>query len=183
MLDLADCLFYFLAFFTLVGGLGVLLCESPLYSALSLALCMIGVSAIFLSLNAAFVAAVQLIVYAGAVIILFTMVLMLFDLKHEAAAFSKGLISGFLKLAVAGSILGIILGSVWQSAEMAFGKIDATSAVEQAANAAPDITKLLATALFTKYVFAFEVIGFLLLVVAIGAVTLSRSTGGTHHVD
>ncbi len=139
---------------------------------------MVGISGIFVTLDAWFVAGVQLIVYAGAVMVLFVMVLMLFDLKHEVEAFSRGLISGVLKLVTGGVILGLILGSVMMSAEAIFNP-DPIPLI--GANGAPlDVTKALANSLFTKYLFGFEVIGFLLLVIAIGAVALSRIAGGTH---
>ena len=151
--------------------------QSPIYSALFLAISMIAVSALFVTLDAAFVAGVQLIVYAGAVMVLFVMVLMLFDLKHEFEAFSKGVLSGALKLASVGVILGLILGSIYMSADMVFNN----QAAPIAANADP--VRGLSQALFGNYIFAFEVIGALLLVIAIGAVTLTRIRGGTHADD
>lgn len=72
-------LFWFLALVVLVSGLSVILMTNPVYSALCLVMTMVGVSAIFVTLNAYFLAGVQLIVYAGAVMVLFVMVLMLFD--------------------------------------------------------------------------------------------------------
>jgi NADH-quinone oxidoreductase subunit J len=180
MLMLADYIFYFLAAASLICAVGVVCSQNPIYSAFCLALSMIGVAGIFVTLNATFLAGVQIIVYAGAVMVLFVMVLMLFDLKHEMATFSKGLISGFLKLASVGVILGLIMGSIYMSAETVFNPQPAINESVQAASPYADATKALATTLFTKYIFGFEVIGFLLLVIAIGAVTLSRISGGTH---
>lgn len=173
MLLLNDYLFYFLALFSFLCAVGVILSQNPIYSALFLAVSMISIAGIFVTLDALFVAGVQLIVYAGAVMVLFVMVLMLFDLKHEMKTFSKGLISNGLKLASAGLLLGLISGSIWLTADGYF---------QTAAGTAPtaDSTKVLAEALFTRYVFAFEAIGVLLLIIAIGAVTLSRISGGTH---
>ncbi len=177
MLVLSDYIFYFLAFASFFAACGVILLQNPIYSALFLAICMIAISAIFVTLDATFVAGVQLIVYAGAVMVLFVMVLMLFDLKHEMAAFSKGVISGALKLASVGVILGLILGSIYMSAEMVFNNQAPPIA------AGLDPVKGLSQSLFGNYIFAFEVIGGLLLVIAIGAVTLSRIRGGTHADD
>ncbi len=67
-------LFWLLAILTLVSGLGVVLVANPIYSALCLAMTMVGVSAIFATLGALFIAGVQMIVYAGAVMVLFVMV-------------------------------------------------------------------------------------------------------------
>ncbi len=174
MLELADYTFYFLALVTLVGGIAVITAQNPIYSALWLALTMVSVAGVFVSLDAWFVAGVQLIVYAGAVMVLFVMVIMLFDLRRETNAFSRGMVSGFLKLASAGIFLGLIGGSIYNSAETVFAPPPAE--LEKTA----DATKALANTLFTKYIFSFEVIGVLLLVIAIGAVTLSRVQGGTH---
>ena len=63
-------LFWFLAFVTIISGLSVVVMVNPIYSALSLAMTMIGVAAIFVTLDAYFLAGVQLIVYAGAVMVL-----------------------------------------------------------------------------------------------------------------
>lgn len=174
MLELTDYIFYFLALLTLIGGIAVITTQNPIYSALWLALTMVSVAGVFVSLDAWFVAGVQLIVYAGAVMVLFVMVIMLFDIRHETHAFSRGMVSGFLKLASAGILLGLIGGSIYKSAETVFTPPPAE--LEKSA----DVTKALANTLFTKYVFSFEVIGVLLLVIAIGAVTLSRVQGGTH---
>lgn len=174
MLELADYTFYFLALVTLISGVAVITSQNPIYSALWLAVTMISVAGIFVSLEAWFVAGVQLIVYAGAVMVLFVMVIMLFDIRTEVNAFSRGAVSGFVKLASAGVLLGLIVGSVYKSAETVFTPPPA--AVENSG----DVSKALANTLFTKYIFSFEVIGVLLLVIAIGAVTLSRIQGGTH---
>lgn len=179
MLTSQDFLFYFLALISVVFGLGVILYRNPIYSALSLVITMISVAFLFGTLDAWFIAGVQLIVYAGAVTVLFVMVLMLFDLKHEMKTFSKGMIGNGIKLATSGVILGMMIVFMWSTyaTEPTFKPIaaDATSSVEP--------TRALATSLFTTYLFSFEVIGILLLVIAVGAVTLSRISGGTHHAD
>jgi len=163
-----------LAIVTLVGGLSVILVSNPIYSALCLAMSMVGVSALFATLGAYFIAGVQMIVYAGAVLVLFVMVLMLFDLKTELATFSRGKISGLMKIAIVGLLAGFLAGAfktmTFEGADQA-----ATKAVSTG-----DTTKALGTLLFTKYVFGFEALGILLLVIAIGVVGLARSKGGTH---
>ena len=148
----------------------VLTNANPVFSALSLAFTMVGISALFVTLDAYFIAGVQLIVYAGAVMVLFTMVIMLFDLKAEARAFSRGVISGGIKLVSAGVFTGIVAGTLLTT-------IDSSSAAK---STQVQTVKQLSTLLFTKYIFVFEALGILLLVVAIGAVALSRARGGTH---
>jgi NADH-quinone oxidoreductase subunit J len=177
MLTSQDFLFYFLALVSLFFGLGVVLYRNPIYSALCLVITMISVAGLFATLDAWFIAGVQLIVYAGAVTVLFVMVLMLFDLKHEMKTFSKGVIGNGIKLAASGVLLGMLATYIWSTyaTEPTFKPLPA------AATSSIKATKDLATSLFTTYLFSFEVIGLLLLVIAVGAVTLSRITGGTHH--
>jgi NADH-quinone oxidoreductase subunit J len=177
MLSSADFLFYFLGLISLVFGLGVVLFRNPIYSALCLVITMICVAGIFGTLDAWFIAGVQLIVYAGAVTVLFVMVLMLFDLKHEMKTFSKGLISNGVKLAASGVLLGMMGTYIWAT----YATEPTFKPLPLAATSSIKATKDLATSLFTSYLFSFEVIGALLLVIAVGAVTLSRITGGTHH--
>lgn len=169
-------LFWILSILTVISALAVVLVRNPIYSALSLALTMIGVSALFVTLNAYFLAGVQLIVYAGAVMVLFVMVLMLFDLKHELDTFTRGKFTGAVKIASIGMLSGLIVGAVLMSR--------ATSPEAGGSAATPEImgdnTKQLGQMLFSQYLFGFEALGVLLLVVAVGAVALSRSKGGTH---
>lgn len=170
-------LFWFLAIVTVLSGLSVILMSNPIYSALCLAMTMVGVSALFVTLDALFIAGVQLIVYAGAVMVLFVMVLMLFDLKHETGAFTRGKFTGALKIASVGMLSGLVVGAIVKTIEMLNERVaDKTAPVTTAMEA----TRNLGTILFSKYDFAFEALSVLLLVVAIGAVALSRSKGGTH---
>lgn len=164
-------IFWFLALITLGSALGVILLSNPIYSALSLAMTMVGVAALFVTLNAFFVAGVQLIVYAGAVMVLFVMVLMLFDLKHELKAFSRGVFTGALKLISVGAFAGLVVGAI---------ALTMTNMPPSENAITTDATRELGRMLFTQYLFGFEALGVLLLVVAVGAVALARSKGGTH---
>ena len=174
-------LFWFLAFVTVSAGLSVILMSNPIYSALSLVMTMVGVSALFVTLGAFFLAGVQLIVYAGAVLVLFVMVLMLFDLKHETQAFSRGKITGALKIGIVGILAGLIVGAITLSTK-ALGLAKSEPAVATTGKAY-DNTMSLAQNLFLQNVFGFEALGVLLLVIAVGTVALSRSKGGTHARD
>jgi NADH-quinone oxidoreductase subunit J len=168
-------LFWFLALLTLGSGLTVVCITNPIYSALALAMTMIGVSALFVTLGAYFLAGVQIIVYAGAVTVLFVMVLMLFDLKHEVLAFARGKVSGVFKVGSAAALGGLLIGAIFMTIK------DETAMVSKGAlDVAFDYTKDLSKILFTQYVFGFEALGALLLIIAIGAVALARAKGGTH---
>ncbi len=168
-------LFWFLSVVTVVSALAVVLFPNPIFSALSLAMTMVCVAALFVTLNAYFLAGVQLIVYAGAVMVLFVMVVMLFDLKQEVQAFTRGKLTGVIKLSSVGMIAGLVIGAIYMSAQ------SLTSVAEaELAAASGDQTRSLGKLLFSKYLFGFEILGILLLVVAVGTVAIARSKGGTH---
>ncbi|KYG70847.1 NADH-quinone oxidoreductase subunit J [Bdellovibrio bacteriovorus] len=170
-------LFWFLAIVTLVSGLSVILLSNPIYSSLCLAMTMVGISALFVTLNAYFIAGVQLIVYAGAVMVLFVMVIMLFDLKKDLQAFTKGKFSGAVKIASVGLLAGLVVGAIAMSVGLLTEK---TTDNPVTAGTGMETTKQLGQILFSKYIFGFEALGVLLLVIAVGAVALARSKGGTH---
>ncbi len=164
--------FYSLALFLIYFAFKTITSINPIHSALYLVLTMIGLAAVFYHLGAHFIAGVQMIVYAGAVMVLFVMVLMLFDLRAELRAFSRGLFSGMLKLISAAFLAGLLWGAG-----------DSSVAILETQSAAPaggDVTRQLGIMLYTKYLYAFEVLGVLLLVVAVGVVAVSRIKGGTH---
>jgi NADH-quinone oxidoreductase subunit J len=171
-------LFWFLAIVMFFSAVAVITFPNPIFSAVSLIMTMLAVAALFATLNAFFLAGVQLVVYAGAVAVLFVMVLMLFDLKRETKAFSKGLVSGVAKLISAGVFAGLLAGAIFISLDIYQQNLPASSIVNNPNGIAS--TKALGTILFTQYIFSFEALGLLLLVVAIGAVSLARSKGGTH---
>jgi NADH-quinone oxidoreductase subunit J len=164
--------FYSMALFLIFFAFRTITAVNPIHSALYLALTMIGLAGVFFQLDAQFIAGVQMIVYAGAVMVLFVMVLMLFDLKTELRAFTRGLISGTMKIASA----GILAGCALEAASISIGIGDEGPPKAISANATRDLSILL----YTKYVYAFEALGVLLLVVAVGVVAVSRIKGGTH---
>lgn len=167
-------LFWLLSAVVLASGVAVVTLANPIFSALALVMSMVGVAAIFVTLGAFFLAGVQLIVYAGAVMVLFVMVLMLFDLKHEVKAFSRGIVTGGLKIASVGLFAGLMVGGI--ALTLGSGFTARTSEVTAT-------TKDLGQLLLSQYLFGFEALGVLLLIVAVGAVALARSKGGTHARD
>lgn len=170
-------LFWFLALVTIISAFGVVVMANPVFSALSLVMTMVSIAALFATLKAFFLAGVQLIVYAGAVMVLFVMVLMLFDLHKEKRAFAQGAFSGGLKLLLGGMLAGLMVGAVTMSTDL----FKATP-IEAITNNSTGIesTRVLGKLLITQYIFGFEILGVLLLVIAVGAVALARSKGGTH---
>ncbi len=167
-------MFYVFAGLSLFAALGVLLHPNPIMSVLHLVVAMIGVAGLFFNLHAPFVGLVQILVYAGAVIILFLFVVMIFDVKTEGKqVFSYGTVANGIKILFGGALSGLILFSILF--EMESFNFQPTNAL------APQFdVRNLSKVLYTDYLFMFEVLGLLLLVIPIGTVALSRIRGGTH---
>ena len=156
---------FWIAFVVAVlGALSVVLQPEPLRSVLSLVVVMISLSVIFLILSAQFVFAVQIIVYAGAVMVLFLFVIALLGPARESGSgrlrFQAGL-SGLFVLALFGLIYAMLQGVQYRQPEHpdlnVFGTVQS-----------------IAVGLFTTYLYPFELTSVLLLVAAIGAIYLSR---------
>jgi len=158
-MGLPDILFYVFAALTLLCGLLVVanpFSRNPVTSAMFLVLTIISMACLFVLLDAFFLAAVQIIVYAGAVMVLFVFVIMLLDLKEEERRHIK--------------TFGIAAGLI------SVGAIATISSAPLAVNptAGETDTHALGMLLFTKYTLPFEVISVLLLVAMIGVITLSK---------
>jgi NADH-quinone oxidoreductase subunit J len=178
MFELSSVIFYVLSAIIVFAAAAVVLVPNPIYAALSLAGTMIALGFLYINLQAYFIASVQLIVYAGAVMVLFVMVLMLFDIKKEAAAISGGRVATFLKIACGIVFTGLISWAIRQSVPNEVATAQLETSAEQMAG-----VKALAVTLFTRYLFAFEALGVLLLLIAVGVVAVSRTRGGTHARD
>jgi NADH-quinone oxidoreductase subunit J len=178
MLESTSVLFYIMALIIIVSAACVVLVPNPIYSALSLAGSMIGLGFVYFLLGAEFVAGVQLIVYAGAVMVLFVMVLMLFDLKKDVKTFSDNQLGLIVKI-LSGVVLSFIFS--WAIRTSLFSGPEAAAQLTPAAHS--EEVKNLAVLVFTKYLFAFESLGILLLVIAVGVVSIARARGGTHARD
>ena len=160
-----DILFILFSMFVLYGAVITVTHKDMVICALHLAGSMLALAGLFFILGAHFIAGVQVIVYAGAVMVLFVMVVMLFDLKRKKEAlFSEGL---WMKLAslffFSGLIVGVFPFSLHLFHPRAMETIQKTS------------TKDLSALLFTEYILAFEVLGILLLLMAVGVAVLCRS--------
>src|SRR5262249_44389713 len=150
-----DILFYLFAFLALAFGFLVVanpLSRNPVTSAMFLVLTIASLAGLFVLLHAFFLAAVQVLVYAGAVMVLFLFVIMLLDLKVEERRTIKlfGLIGGIIAV---GAILAIFLKS------LAYTPISAARELDLEGSTIP-----LGKLLFTKYLLPFEIVSVLLLV-------------------
>jgi len=160
-----DLFFYLFAALTLIFGFLVVanpFSRNPVTSAMFLVLTMGALAGLFVTLHAFFIAAVQILVYAGAVMVLFLFVIMLLDLKEEEGRrFNKfGIGAGLVAVF---AIAGILVKTIWFSG-VGTGK---TPALEGA-------TKNLGTELFTNYLLPFEIVSVLLLVAMVGVILLSK---------
>jgi NADH-quinone oxidoreductase subunit J len=165
-MTLPDILFYVFAFLTLLCGALVIanpFSRNPVTSAMFLVLTIVSLAGLFVLLHAFFLAAVQILVYAGAVMVLFLFVIMLLDLKEEERRKTKRFVSVAALIAV-GSMIGIFTSAL-------------RSAKPGANFAAPTLeggTIQLGKLLFTQYLLPFEIVSVLLLVAMVGVVLLSK---------
>jgi NADH-quinone oxidoreductase subunit J len=167
-------IFFIGAAIILVGAVGVIAASNPVHSALLLVQTLFGVAVLFVNLEAHFLAAVQVIVYAGAIVILFLFVIMLLGVDR-AEELGVEPIAGQRPLAAiawAGT-LGMLLTVVLVTVDGLTGAQSSTGELGDG----PDVNKL-GEFLFTKYAFAFEITGLLLTIAVVGAVALSRKPTG-----
>ena len=158
----------------LAGALGVVMLRNPVHNALSLIATLFGVAVLFIAQEAYFLAAIQVIVYAGAIVILFLFVIMLLGVdKAERLDTEPILGQRPAALLVGVAILGLSLTALLSSAAQITGE---TSVLAPLDPALPDIDQL-GRVLFTDYIFAVEVTSILLTVAVVGAVVLARRAG------
>ncbi len=165
---LGPALFFVFALLALVGALGMLIARNPVVSALWMVLNLFSIACLYLTLNAQFIALIQILVYAGAIMVLFLFVIMLLNLgdvpRLPAFDWRKG-IAFLLGVVVLAQILYVVaLG-------LDIAPATATTSVEAAANGT---ALAVGEVLFTKYAFALQIIAVLLLAATIGAVLLAK---------
>ncbi len=156
-----DYLFYIFSALTLLCGALIILSRNPINSAMFLVLMMVSLSGLYVTLHAFFLAAVQILVYAGAVMVLFLFVIMLLDLKEEEHRKIK-LATLFLGALSVGSIAFILV------------KLLGNARLVSDAPSAEGSTIELGLKLFRQYTLPFEIVSLLLLVAMMGAILLSK---------
>jgi NADH-quinone oxidoreductase subunit J len=156
--------FFFLAAIAILGAISLILQRHPIHSALSLIVVMVALAGLYLLMGAEFVAAVQIIVYGGAIMVLFIFVIMLLNAGvEERTNMSK--MAGWAGLPLAIALMGFLAAAVARST-------DRVQAVAQSGATAP--TKVVAGLLFQEFVYPFELTSFLILVAIIGAIVLAQ---------
>src|SRR5579863_7903944 len=166
-MNIAIIMFFVCALLAVGGAVTLILAREPIHSALALVLVMMALAVLYLLLGAEFIAAVQIIVYAGAIMVLFVFVIMLLNAGVEER-------TDFSKLAkYAGLPLGMFL--LLELAHwMAHSIIGQTIANGSEAAATAASTRELSTQLFQKYLFPFEATSILILIAILGALVLAK---------
>lgn len=165
---MVDFLFYLFALITLLGAGAVVLSNNPVNAAMFLIVSFVGTASLFVVLGAYFLAAVQLAVYAGAVIVLFLFIVMLLNVevaekvKPKWVTVSAGMIAGILM------VLGVLA---------MFKRGDGlTMATLNEVEPVGSTTKSFGIELFTTYMLPFQVAGVLLLIAMLGVIFISNRT-------
>ena len=176
---LIQALFHLFAAILVLAALGVIVARNPVYSALALVLCFITSAAIWLLIEAEFLAVVLVLVYVGAVMVLFLFVVMMLDINMAE------LRKGFTRFAWLGwltalAVIAEIAGVVW--ARGGLGLDVRGGVVPQPATYSN--TLALGSVLYTRYAYAFELAAVLLLVAIVAAISLTmRRRAGLKHQD
>ena len=179
-------LFWLFTTVMLIGGIAVVAFRNPVSSALSVVTCFVGLAGLFIGLSAFFVGVIQILVYTGAVMVLFLFIIMLLDLKNEEHR-AKKLAPIGAGLALSLAFVVQLIGVISKNPNKAAVALDQTALVTAAANYTPggkiDLAlragklpdvHLIGHTLFTQYNFPFQILGVLLLVATVGVVTLSK---------
>ena len=166
---MTEFFFFSISLVVLISAILVIVLRNPIHSALSLVLTFFSLAGLYVLLNAHFIAAIQVIVYAGAIMVLFLFVIMLLNLEKEKKVRERhplqkifGAVIAFFILVAIGSVLatGVLYG------KKGIHTIDKVNVVGN--------TKAIAGLLFTDWVLPFEIASILLLAAIIGAIVLTK---------
>ena len=156
--------FFVLAALAVIGAVSLIFQKHPIHSALSLIVVMIALAGLYLLLGAEFVAAVQIIVYGGAIMVLFVFVIMLLNAGiEEHTSISK--LAGAPGLLLVVALAGFVAATIARSTDT----IQSTSQTGELAS-----TLGISNMLFKNFVYPFELTSFLILVAVLGATVLAQ---------
>jgi|ERR1022692_1197353 NADH-quinone oxidoreductase subunit J len=159
--------FYLFAGIMLIGGILVITRKNPVHSALALIITLLAQASIYLMLYAPFVAGVQIILYAGGIMVLFLFVIMLVSIEQSMK--ERQFNSQWVVGVVAAAALGGLFIAVYTKGKNIFPNHALRMTIDEAPN-----TQGVATMLYGQYMFAFEIASLLLLVAIIGAVVMAK---------
>ncbi len=163
----AQFLFFFLAIVSIAAALGMIISRNPISSTLWLILNLFCIAGLYLTLNAQFIAVIQVLVYAGAIMVLFLFVIMLLNLDAlPRLKFInwKGVVAFLIGTAVLAQLMYVVARGF---GVLPVGTLPDSSVENGTAQAVSRV-------LFTEYALPFEIIGVLLLIATIGAVILAK---------
>ncbi len=162
--------FFIAAIAILVGAIGVVVSRNAVHAALNLVLTLFGIAVEFVNQGADFLAAVQVIVYAGAIVILFLFVIMLLGVDNEENVAAEPLRGQRPTALVLGLMVLLELAVLGRVSNWATG----TKSVAGASDGPGENIQKLGQSIFTRYLFPFEITSVLLVIAVIGAVVLAR---------
>lgn len=178
-------IFWLFALITLLGALAVVVLPNPVASAMSMVASFVGLAGLFVGLNAYFAGIIQILVYTGAVMVLFIFIIMLLDLNADQKRTPKyaPLLGGIgIIIAFVIQVIGVISSVPNKTApeldlKAAALSFDANTQIAKSLseNSLPDV-HLIGQSLFTEYNLPLQILGVLLLVATVGVVILSRKT-------
>jgi NADH-quinone oxidoreductase subunit J len=156
--------FFVLAALAVIGAVSLILQKHPIHSALSLIVVMIALAGLYLLLGAEFVAAVQIIVYGGAIMVLFVFVIMLLNAGvEEHTSISK--MAGAPGLLLVVALAGLVAATIARST-------DSIQTTSQTGNMSSTLG--ISNMIFKDFVYPFELTSFLILVAVLGATVLAQ---------
>lgn len=164
-------LFYTFAGVTVLGALAVVTQKNPVYSVLAIIASFFGLAGLYVLLEAPFVAVAQIIIYAGAIMVLFLFTVMLLNAPREDAAEWDRSHPLYRPMAVRiGGVLAVLLALELVWALSRTGNLSISVAERPAVSSVAELGRVL----FTDYMFAFEVTSILIIAAMVGAVVLAR---------
>ena len=161
-MTVADFVFYLFALVTVAAGLMVTVARNPVHSVLWLILAFLSSAGLFVLLGAEFVAMLLMIVYVGAVAVLFLFVVMMLDIDFAAL---KGEMARYMPL---GLLIGVVLIMQLAIGLGAWGEVQRSTALDGVDNA-----RALGLLIYDRYIYLFQAAGMILLVAMIGAILLT----------
>ncbi len=171
-MSVTQILFWFLSFLAIGGAVMVVASRSPVNSILFLIITFFAISGHYILLNAQFLAIVNIIVYAGAIMVLFLFVVMLMNLNAETEPPHKSKYLMYAGVITGSSLLLLVVAALRKS--------ESIQQMTQLKDGDVGLLKNLGRALFTDYVFPFEISSVLFLSAMIGAVVISKRDKEVH---
>jgi len=178
--NIVDILFYLFATLSLGGGLLMVCSKHPVSAAMFMIISLVGVAALFVLLEAFFLAVLQILVYAGAVMVLFLFIIMLLDVGPEGGKASKiklisGLAGAFSISLLVVVFLMMVQSSGWLGEASSWAPVVSTAELTTGDNLSFSTSvKSFGYGLMTKYMLPLQVSGFLLLAAMVGVIVLSK---------